>query len=140
MELLSLIHSLWRWIVLLLVLAAVLASLWKWRQGAAWENPDRRLPLWTTIAIDIQVLIGIILWIGEGRWSGTPFFTSILHPIIMLGALGVAHMTMSRSRSQRGPARHRTVGLGLLLALVLIVLGIPRDAWMPLVVLVPNVT
>lgn len=129
METLVTVHSLWRWIVLLLVLLATVVSLWKWYQRDAWENPDRRLPLFATIAIDIEVLIGIVLWIGQGRWSGDPFFTSILHPIIMLAALAVAHAAMSRSRAQRGPDRHRIVGLGLLLALILMVLGIPQYAW-----------
>lgn len=129
MGFLVMIHSLWRWVVLLLVLLAAGVSLWKWYQRASWENPDRRLPLFATIAVDIEVLIGIVLWVGEGRWSGDPFFTSILHPIIMLVALGVAHMSMSRSRAQRGADRHKIVGLGLLLTLIIIVAGVPTYAW-----------
>lgn len=129
MEFLVMIHSLWRWVVLLLVLLAAGTSLWKWYQRASWENSDRRLPLFATTAVDIEVLIGIVLWIGEGRWSGDPFFTSILHPIIMLTALAVAHISMSRSRAQRGAERHRIVGIGLLLALIIIAVGVPTYAW-----------
>lgn len=130
MEVLVTLHGVWRWVVLLAFVVAIVASLLKWRRGAEWRAADRRWPLLATVALDIQVLLGIVIWVGQARWAGNhPFFTTVLHPIIMLVALAVAHITMSRSRSLRGPARHRAVALGLLAVLVLVILGIPTYAW-----------
>lgn len=130
MEALVTLHDVWRWVVLLALVVAIVTSLLKWRRGAEWWAADRRWPLLATVALDIQVLLGIVIWVGQARWAGNhPFFTTVLHPIIMLAALAVAHITMSRSRSLRGPARHRAVALGLLAVLVLVILGIPTYAW-----------
>lgn len=123
------LHDVMRWLVLLALLVAGVRSLIKWNQNAAWVKTDQRLPLIATILLDLQVLLGIIIWVVEGRWQGGRFFTTYLHPVIMLVALGFAHMMMSRSRKLRGGARHRTVALGLLGALVIVILGVPRYAW-----------
>ncbi len=130
METLVTLHDVWRWVVLVTFVVAIVTSLNKWRKGAEWRAEDRRWPLWATIALDIQVFLGIVIWVGQARWTGDhPFFTTYLHPVIMLAALTLAHMTLSRSRTLRGPARHRAVGFGLLAALVIVVLGIPTYAW-----------
>ncbi|MDQ7030919.1 MAG: hypothetical protein Q9O62_14680 [Ardenticatenia bacterium] len=113
METLVTLHDLWRWVVLIAFGVAVLSGLRKWHQGAEWRVVDRRWPLVATVTLDIQVLLGIVIWAGQGRWTGDhPFFTTWLHPMIMLVALGVAHATLSRSRRLRGPAQTPHGGRG----------------------------
>ncbi len=130
MDVLVTLHDLWRWVVLAAFAVAVVGGVRKWRQGAEWRVDDRRWPLVATVTLDIQVLLGILIWAGQARWSGDhPFFTTWLHPIIMLAALAVAHATLSRSRRLRGPDRHRAVAVGLLAALIIVILGVPRYAW-----------
>ncbi|GAP61986.1 hypothetical protein ARMA_0409 [Ardenticatena maritima] len=123
------LHDVMRWLVLLALLVAGGQSLKKWRENAAWVKEDQKLPLIATILLDVQVLLGIIIWVLEGRWSGQNIFFAYIHPVIMLAALAFAHMMMSRSRKLRGGARHRTVALGLLGALVIVILGVPYTAW-----------
>lgn len=117
------IHSLWRWLV---VAAAVLAL-----AGAAAASGGRpsgwatRSGLIYTITLDVQVLIGLIIWVGRGWWQGEPFYAYI-HPLIMLLALGVAHMARGRekrARAARRPARGVLFIYGA--SLLLVVLGIP---------------
>lgn len=116
------IHSLWRWIVLLAAVLAIAGGV-SARGGrpSGWAS---RTGLFYTIAIAIQVLLGLIVWVGGAYWAANVFL-AFIHPITMLLALGVAHMG-------RGRERKAGAGAGLwayVLSLLLLLLGIPRYAW-----------
>ena len=123
------LHSLWRWVVLLVVLVALVRGLVGWLRGGAWTDLDRRLTLAAVTAIDIQVLLGVIVWIAGRRWNGT-LFLGLIHPLVMLVAVAIAHVGSARLRRESEPAaRHRWLALSLLAVLVLVTAAIPSYSW-----------
>lgn len=68
---LLLLHSWTRWIVLLLLVLVVITALTK---RARWSSGNDRLTLFLTIATDIQLLLGLLLY-----FVATPHFSRLLH-------------------------------------------------------------
>jgi hypothetical protein len=126
MDTLVSIHSVLRWIVLLAGIAAVVVAAAGWLGTATSEKTGRQAMLAYAIALDIQVVLGIVIWVMGNYWQSNIRQFKFEHPIIMLLALAVAHIAAARARrghSPTGAARTRTIGAAV--SLVLILLGIP---------------
>jgi hypothetical protein len=120
------VHNVWRWVVVIAAIAAIVKALVGWVSQQPWSKLDDRLGMLYTIALDVQVLIGLILYILEQRWRlGDPFFAYV-HPIVMIVALALAHIGRSRSRRAENPvAKHRTAAVFFLISFFLVVAAIP---------------
>jgi hypothetical protein len=119
------IHSLLRWIVLIAGVAALAVAAAGWAGAGPGEKTSRQVTLLYAVVLDIQVLLGIVIWLLEQRFQGGGIFFQLIHPLIMLIALVVAHIFAARARRTPGlpAAKSRTIGNGL--SLLLIVAGIP---------------
>ena len=121
------IHSLVRWLVLVALVAGIVVAFGASRRpGEAFADP---IFSGVAIVVDIQVTIGIILWIFNDGWSQSVFMAYI-HPIAMLAALGVAHAAIGRGRkaAKRDHAGgNRIVAIGLVVALVLVIGAVPWE-------------
>jgi hypothetical protein len=136
MPVVLMLHSIWRWVLFVAAVAALIKAFAAWQKQQAYGNLDRRLDMFYTMGIDIQVLLGLTLWFGERRFATiigaaaatgqSPFF-SIEHPALMLLALGLAHVGYSRSRKGVGGNPHRTAALFCLGSLIIIITAIPWD-------------
>ncbi len=113
------LHSVWRWVVLLGALGALYGLL----RGRFESSPSALLPrvirLYPVI-LDIQVALGIILWLAQ-RFGGEPLTPiQVIHPIWGLLAAGAAHAA-AVFRDREDPVRTRGMlaayGLSLLLIL-----------------------
>jgi len=124
MSALVVIHSIIRWFVLAGVLATIVVGFTSARAGRPWQGNDGLYRI-TAVVIDIQVAIGIILWLGTQAWSTENAFIAYIHPVAMLGALGVFHAFVGKGRKAGEPSAHRSMAIGAIIALVLMVLGIP---------------
>ena len=91
-------HSGWRWIVILVAIVAIIKMLIGWFGKTKWTNLDQRLGMIFPIALDIQVLLGIVLWIMQQRWLGNDPTASWEHPVTMLIGVAVAHSRGPGSR------------------------------------------
>jgi len=133
MQIIFVLHSLWRWVVLLLALAAILQALLGWLRQQPWTNLDNRLGLAFTTAFDIQVVLGLIVYLGAltgshiQRWyTDGPGQTFTDHILLMLVALAIAHIARSRAKkAETALSKHRTTAIGFILALLLVVVSIP---------------
>ena len=127
MDTLVTIHSLVRWLVLAgLVGGLVVAFAASRRPGEAFANP---VFSGIAIVVDVQVTLGIILWIFNEGWNEN-FFIAVIHPVAMLVALGLLHIAIARGRKAARTDHaqgNRIVGVGMLVALVLIVAAIPWE-------------
>lgn len=121
-------HSGWRWVALLAALVAVGYGLWGWLGGRSWTAQGRKIALFATIALDIQLLGGLILYVVGERWSSAfPTGVRFEHPTIMLLALVAIHVTNARlKRGTNTGGRYRLLALGTAAAVLLIVVGIVR--------------
>lgn len=76
------------------------------------------------VAIDIQVLLGLVLYAADGYWEAAPLIAYV-HPLLGLAALGVGHALVGRAgKQQQVVEAHRTAGRGLAIAFVLVLIGI----------------
>jgi hypothetical protein len=126
MEFLVTLHDLWRWVVLLAAVVALVGALGGWLGALSPALAARRAGTFYTVALDVQVLLGLVLWIGGAWWTRPGTFFRFEHPTIMLLALVVAHGGAVLARRAKAPAAAaRTVALATALSLVLVIVGIP---------------
>ena len=125
MEFLVTLHSYWRWAVLMAAVVGLVGAVAAWLGALPPARAARRAGSVYTIALDVQVALGIILWVGRG-WYATPGYYRFEHPLIMLLALVVAHGGQILARRATSPtAAARAVALGVAASLVLVIVGIP---------------
>ena len=126
------LHAIWRWVMLVVGAAAILKALAGWLGKQAWTRLDDQLGLLYTLVIDIQFLIGLVLWfVGPFNFRqlsaamGNPLlrFYPVEHPMLMIVALALAHAGRSRSRkATSAELKHRSAFVFYLLSFLIIVL------------------
>jgi hypothetical protein len=107
MSIVLLLHSILRWVILVLLLAAIVKSFGGMRSGRVFGEGDRKLGLFLMISAHTTLLLGLILW----------FF----------GAFGLALV----ENPGMGAVMHNTAmrywvmehSVGMLIAIVLITIG-----------------
>jgi hypothetical protein len=62
MHILLLVHSLLRWVILLLLLAAIVQSYSGMSSGRSYSSGDRKLGLFLMISAHTTLLLGLVLW------------------------------------------------------------------------------
>jgi hypothetical protein len=130
MELIVTLHNIWRWVVLLVGLGAIALAVMSATGARPWDGVSDRLSFFFTLAMDIQVLIGIVLWIGQQRWDGKEPFLSYLHPLLMLVAVALAHVGRARSdRAEGSRVKGQQAAIFFILSFVVIVMAIPIAKW-----------
>ncbi len=120
-------HSGWRYVVLLMLAVTIIKMLIGVFGKGSWSNLDDWLNRLTPITIDIQVLLGIILWIMQQRWNGADFLASWEHPIIMIVASALTHATSTRVKNApTDAAKYQTGLIGYAIAGFVVALGVAR--------------
>lgn len=132
------VHSIARWLLLLLLLIAIFNSM------VAGKRPfirtDARTGLILTIVADLQLLIGISLWFlgGFGYKQIKAFgmgpvmkdsymrFFAIEHTLLMLIAIILIHIGKAQGRKAiSDKAKHNRTMVYYLIALILILVAVP---------------
>ncbi|AQG78387.1 cytochrome B [Spirosoma montaniterrae] len=125
-------HSGLRWIALVLLVAAVAVAISKWQGRSGYTDGNRKLYLFTLIAVHTQLLIGLVLLflspkVNFGLLSDKLYrFYTVEHTVGML--LAIALVTVGYSRSKRATdatTKQRLVGIFYGLGLLLILASIP---------------
>ncbi len=119
MDLLADIHNWTRWVVLVGLVGAAGLGLTKHFQRHRFEGRGDGILTMAMIAFDIQVTMGLVLWIA-GRMP-----PRVDHPWIMLVAVLVGHAALVFARRTAPERGYAYAGFGLLLALLLVAGGIP---------------
>lgn len=120
-------HSGWRYIVLLMLVIAIVKMLIGMLSKGQWSNFDSLLNRFTPIVIDIQVLLGLILWILQQRWNGADPRASWEHPITMIIASVLTHSTQRRvNAAPTDAAKYQAGFVGYLITGIVVALGVLR--------------
>lgn len=120
-------HSGWRFIVLVVFVAAIVRMIYGWISNGQWGVWDNRLGVAVSVVVGIQALLGVIVWIAGQHWAGYSTLAAWEHPITMLIAVAVAHITTSRIKKQTtDQEKFRTATIGFAIAALIVVLGIAR--------------
>ncbi|HTX91544.1 MAG TPA: hypothetical protein VMC09_10030 [Anaerolineales bacterium] len=131
-------HSIVRWLVVIAALAAFGKAFAGWLGKGSWTRLDDRLGLFFTITMDIQALIGILLYIFSplvrtalahfslALSDPTQLFFSLFHEILMLVAVALAHIGRSRARKAEGDSlKFRTAAVFYGLSILVVLVAIP---------------
>lgn len=134
-------HNGLRWIVLIFLVLAFLSSLKGWFSKGKWKKQNNLTGLGLVVFMDIQFLIGIILYAGVSPITKAAFqnfgaamknpelrFYVVEHILIMLVALVLVHL--GRIKSKRiliDWKKHRAVAIYYGISLLLILIAIPWD-------------
>src|SRR3954452_10060503 len=130
MEILVTIHSVWRYVVLVTAIGALALAAMAFLGSRQWDPLTDRLSLFFTIAMDVQVVVGLLVWITAAADVRNDTFLNVVHPIVMIVAVGLAHVGRVRSdraAGSRDKGRMATLFFGG--SLLLILLAIPLASW-----------
>ncbi|AKJ02053.1 hypothetical protein ATI61_103770 [Archangium gephyra] len=136
------LHSWLRWGVLLVGALTLGRAALGWARGRDWTRTDRRVQQLFVALFDSQVLLGLTLYFALSPLTPRSLdgfrmamsnsvlrFFSIEHATAMVLALVVAHgASVSSRRAEGSTAKHRRWVVGLLIALLFILVGIPWPA------------
>jgi hypothetical protein len=123
MNILLMIHSILRWVILLVAVIAIVVFLVSWLRRSQLQGVDRGLMSGFSGLMDLQASIGIVLLIWGGLTGlGFPAYR-IEHGLIMVLAAVVAHLS-ARWKNVEEPLRYRNYFLIILGSLLLVLIGI----------------
>ncbi|MCB0086266.1 MAG: hypothetical protein KDE47_35235, partial [Caldilineaceae bacterium] len=115
MNMLFYTHSGWRYIVILVVVVAIIKMLIGWFGKQSWWRFDQILGVATPIVIDIQWLLGIVLWLmGPAAWFHNRGSVTVWeHMVTMTLALAAGHIGWSRAKratTDQGKFQNAAIG------------------------------
>ena len=123
MNILLMIHSILRWVILLVAMIALVVFLVSWLRRSQLQGVDRGLMSGFSGLMDLQAAIGIVLLLWGGFTAlGFPRYR-IEHGVIMIMAAVTAHIS-ARWKNADEPLRYRNYFLIILASLVLVLIGI----------------
>ena len=133
-----LIHSWLRWVVVLAGLLAVFRGIGGWSGARSWTRVDERASFWFTIALDVQMLLGLLLYFALSPFTSAAFddfgaamkdpglrYWAVEHVFGMLIALTLAHIGRARVGRAAASRKHRLAAIFFGLALLVILATIP---------------
>ena len=144
------IHSLLRYIILVLILVAVYKAFSGWIGKKPFTEGTRKINLFTLIAAHIQLLVGLGVYfmstevkaafanMGEAMKNPELRFWSVEHIAMMI--VSIAVITIGYLLSKKGKTdevKHKRIAIFFLLALLIIFYAIPwpwsavARGWMP---------
>jgi hypothetical protein len=135
------VHNIIRWVILIAGAVAVIRAYMGWFGSRNWTETDRKAGLLLTISIDIQVLLGLLLYIFLSPITNAAFralgdvmgdaglrFFTLEHVFYMVLALVFAHLgSILPKKVEDAVAKHRRAAIWFTLAFLVVLLGMP---WM----------
>ena len=135
------LHNIIRWVALILVLFATISAIYGIFGKRDWTETNRKLGLFSTIALDIQLLLGLLLYIffspitksalldfGAAMGVAELRFFALEHGFFMLLAIVFAHLgSILPRRVESSNAKYKRAAIFFGLALIFLLLGIPWD-------------
>jgi hypothetical protein len=134
-------HSGFRWLVLIFLVVAISLSIYGWLKRSDWTKSGKITSLILMIVMDIQFLIGLILYVFLSPLTKAAFndfgaamknealrFYAVEHSLMMLIALVLVHIGRSRTKKDiAGWKKHRAAVIFYAISLLVILMAIPWD-------------
>lgn len=126
-------HSGLRWIVLILMIAAIFNAFSKKKNGS-WQGKDKKLAMFAMTSLHLQFVLGLVLYFisekvqfVEGFMQNPVYrFYAVEHITIMLVAIALVSIGYSKSKKATEDARKfGAIATFYLIGFLLILAGIP---------------
>lgn len=118
------VHSIVRWLIIVVAVVAVVKFAIGWLRGGAFTGMDRGLSAAFSGLMDLQALLGIIMLIGFSINEGFPM-VRIEHAVTMLIAVVLGHLP-SRWKKAADSVRFRNTLFCIIGALLFVYVGVMR--------------
>lgn len=133
------VHNILRWIVLILLVIALVRAFWGWFGKREWTSTDRKVGMFYSVSLDVQLLLGLILYFvlspittsafsdfsAALASSGSRFFVGE-HFLMMILAVVFAHVGVAAAkRADESILKYRRTAIWFGLSLIAILLGMP---------------
>ncbi len=134
-------HNLFRWLILIVAVLAIGFAFHGWFRKRNWTKTDNILGLLLTIFVDIQFVVGLVLYafvspvtkaafadFGAAMKNEVTRFYAVEHILMMIIALVIIHIGRSKSKKKLIVLRkHRSAAIYYTLGLIVILAAIPWD-------------
>jgi hypothetical protein len=134
-------HNVVRWLVLIVGLIAVIMAFVGWFGKKEWRNTDDKIGLAYTGLMDVNLLLGLLLYIflspitkaafanfGAAMGDSTLRFFAVEHIFGMVVAVILAHLGRGLSKkATESVKKHRTAAIWFALSLVAVLAMIPWE-------------
>ena len=133
------LHNVLRWAVVVFAIFALARMYWGWIGKRAWSDVDRWSGVFFTIALDTQLLVGVLLYVffsplikvtfndfGAAMSNPGLRFFSIEHVFYMVLSVVFVHIGNARiKRVSETIVKHRQAAIWFSFAFLILMLGIP---------------
>lgn len=133
------VHNILRWAILILGVIALIRAYRGYLGNMEWQVLDRKLGMYYAIALDVQLLIGLILYFFVSDITRPAFgnffqamgnertrFFLLEHFLYMLCAVAMAHVgTVASRRELNMRLKHRKAAIWFSLSFAALMLGMP---------------
>lgn len=121
-------HSGWQYLASLALIGAVAFYLFSWLSGRTWSRLEQRVGLYAIIVVDIQLLLGLILWgvAASLGFVGNNAARTIEHPFTMLLAIALLHIGWVWTKRAGETVRLRNGALTFVISGLLVLAGLTR--------------
>lgn len=119
-------HDGWRYLALLALAIAVVKYLMGWLGNGGWSKLDRQIGLIASIVVDIQLLLGLVLWavaVGDHPLSTV---RGMEHPVWMIIAIAVMHIGQARVKKAADGDKAKTAAITFIATGLLVAVGVAR--------------
>jgi hypothetical protein len=121
------------------MILALVRAYWGWFGKRNWTSTDRRVGIFYSVSLDIQLLLGLILYFGLSPITKSAFsdfgaalantdlrFFVFEHFLMMVLAVIFAHLGVATAKRAAEPVlKHRRSAIWFSLSLIAILLGMP---------------
>jgi len=135
------VHNVLRWVVVVLAILALVRAYRGWLGKSEWTGADRRTGVFFTSAMDMQLLLGLLLYVffspitkaalsdlGSAMGNAGARFFALEHFLYMFIAVVFAHLGNTFAKKAAEPhSKHRRAAIWYTLTALAILLGMP---WM----------
>lgn len=133
------IHNILRWVVLIVLILAFVNALLGWIQKRSWNSLDRKLGNFAGIGVDIQLLLGLLLYFvfspittssfanfGAAMGASDRRFFLVEHSSLMLLSLIFVHLgSVLARKAKEDQKKHLQAAIWFGLTLLVVLLGTP---------------
>ena len=134
------LHNITRWIVLIAGIVATVTAIIGWAKKKEWTATDNKMGLIYTISFDIQLLLGLMLYLWLSPITQAAFkdfgaamsnkdlrFYAVEHLSMMLLALILAHVGRVLSKKATGVKKFMWAAIFFGISILLVLGSIPWD-------------